>query len=261
MVKVKKDLTGQKFGRLTVIKQTEDYVNPNTGVHSAKWECQCECGKITNVTSGKLTSGNTKSCGCLHSEFVIKKNSRQNKYEIKDDYVIIYTSNKEPIYVDLEDFDKVKNICWHINNLGYVVGCINRKKVFMHRLIMDCPKNYCVDHKRGKNTRNDNRKSNLRIATNTENSINIGLKNNNSSGVTGVSWHKASQKWRVRINIGYQEIYLGVYDNFTEAVNVRKQAEEKYFGEWSYNNSQMVNDSLKENDTDGNSKKSIEYTE
>ena len=36
MVKVKKDLTGQKFGRLTVIRQVEDYVNPNTGKRSAK---------------------------------------------------------------------------------------------------------------------------------------------------------------------------------------------------------------------------------
>ena len=43
IVKIKKDLTGQRFGRLVVIKQVDDYVNPS-GTHYAQWLCKCDCG-------------------------------------------------------------------------------------------------------------------------------------------------------------------------------------------------------------------------
>ena len=53
------DLTGQKFGRLTVL---EDVGRKNRGVI---WRCLCECGTIKDIKSGSLQSGATKSCGCL----------------------------------------------------------------------------------------------------------------------------------------------------------------------------------------------------
>lgn len=61
-----KDLTGKKFGRLTVIEQVEDYVSPSG--HKHMWKCQCECGNTTKVIGSSLTSGVTKSCGCLQTE-------------------------------------------------------------------------------------------------------------------------------------------------------------------------------------------------
>lgn len=57
-----KDLTGQTFGRLTVVRPIP--ARPRT-----KWLCVCSCGRETVVNSAShLTSGNTKSCGCLHRE-------------------------------------------------------------------------------------------------------------------------------------------------------------------------------------------------
>ena len=78
MVQTKEDLTGQVFGRLTVINQAEDYVNPNTGVHTARWNCCCSCGsqKLITVFGTSLKSGNTKSCGCLQKEKASKINSK-----------------------------------------------------------------------------------------------------------------------------------------------------------------------------------------
>lgn len=61
---MKNNLVGQKFGRLTVIKDS----NKRTSSGAIIWECQCECGNITYVNKSKLTSGNTKSCGCLRKE-------------------------------------------------------------------------------------------------------------------------------------------------------------------------------------------------
>ena len=63
----KKDLTGQRFENLLVIEQ-----GPTIEVGSSKkkrrtWKCKCDCGAITYVTTGDLTSNNTKSCGCLLS--------------------------------------------------------------------------------------------------------------------------------------------------------------------------------------------------
>lgn len=54
-----KDLTGMKFGKLTVIKYS-GIIN-----HHAAWECKCECGNTAVVRSNDLHSGNVKSCGCL----------------------------------------------------------------------------------------------------------------------------------------------------------------------------------------------------
>lgn len=61
------DLTGQKFGRLTVIEEAG-----RSNQKTVKWRCKCECGNETIVYSNNLRKGNTKSCGCL-SELNIKK--------------------------------------------------------------------------------------------------------------------------------------------------------------------------------------------
>lgn len=54
------DLTGKKFGLLTVIKRAE-----NGASNRVQWSCKCHCGKTTIVTTAGLRSGDTKSCGCL----------------------------------------------------------------------------------------------------------------------------------------------------------------------------------------------------
>lgn len=58
-----KDLKGQRFGRLTVIEESE--INNKK---STVWLCKCDCGNETNVTSSNLSGGSTKSCGCLMKE-------------------------------------------------------------------------------------------------------------------------------------------------------------------------------------------------
>ena len=57
------DLTGKKFGRLTVLE-----FDSKTNDRKIKWKCICECGNNTSVTGKNLRNGTTKSCGCLHRE-------------------------------------------------------------------------------------------------------------------------------------------------------------------------------------------------
>ena len=61
------DLTGQKFGRLTVLER--DYSRKGKNSY---WICQCDCGNITSVQSTHLKHGDTQSCGCLNRERVSK---------------------------------------------------------------------------------------------------------------------------------------------------------------------------------------------
>lgn len=65
-----KDLTGKRFGRLTVIRQT-DKRDPYNG--TVIWRCLCDCGKYADVSGKNLIRGGVKSCGCLGIE-----NSRKN---------------------------------------------------------------------------------------------------------------------------------------------------------------------------------------
>lgn len=67
MIKVKRDLTGKRFGRLTVIKQVEDHVQ-KSGRHESQWLCKCDCGNETMVTGSHLVWNDTESCGCKAKE-------------------------------------------------------------------------------------------------------------------------------------------------------------------------------------------------
>lgn len=55
------DLTGQRFGRLTVIAPAEDCDKE----HFYPWKVRCDCGTVFTVSRYNLASGNTRSCGCL----------------------------------------------------------------------------------------------------------------------------------------------------------------------------------------------------
>ena len=57
-----KDLTGQSFGRLTVVGRADNYRK------AARWDCVCECGGRTVAVGSQLVSGKTISCGCYRTE-------------------------------------------------------------------------------------------------------------------------------------------------------------------------------------------------
>lgn len=59
------DLTGQRFGRWTVLERAE-----NNKHNQVQYLCRCDCGKETIVTANTLRNGESKSCGCLHKEIV-----------------------------------------------------------------------------------------------------------------------------------------------------------------------------------------------
>lgn len=76
----RKDLTGKRFGRYTVIEYVGTKYDKNGGNAKAQWKCKCDCGNIRVVNSASLLLGRSKSCGCLCREI----NSKRMKKMIKD---------------------------------------------------------------------------------------------------------------------------------------------------------------------------------
>lgn len=232
------DLTGQRFGKIIVIKRAYDHKKNDRYCY---WLCQCDCGKEKIIKGKNLRNGSTKSCGCifrdeeyLNSNSGIFKNT-YNTYDLSGEYGIGYTSKGEKFYFDLEDYDKIKDYCWCMSDKKKYVSN-SRFGIRMHRLIMDCnDENLVVDHIN--HITYDNRKENLRICTQSQNGMNKSRPINNTSGYAGITYDYSENKWRARLGVGGKTINIGRFKTIEEAIKARKEAENKYFGEYSYDNS------------------------
>lgn len=156
-----------------------------------------------------------------------------NKIIIKDELTILIDKNGNNIIIDTEDLERTKSIYWWRdlegkNSEGYARGWYNGKFILMHRFIMGVleDEEVVIDHI-NHNTL-DNRKTNLRITDNITNCRNRYKNKNNTSGITGVNWHKATETWQVRIGDNYKRVEIGYFEDFNEAVKARKKAEEEY---------------------------------
>lgn len=244
------DLTGQKFGMLTVLGRVENHIRLN-GKKESRWKCLCDCGNEVIVLGKSLKNENTKSCGCIRNKKIYingKNNKKYNKYDIEThNYGIGWTNKNEEFYFDLEDYDKIKDYCWHIDTYGYVISNTPRggkqTTVKLHRLIMGFPSGFEIDHI--SHNKNDNRKENLRIVTSQENMMNKNLYSNNTSGVAGVSFDKSCEKWFAQITLNGKHIFLGYFSNKEDAIKARLEAEIKYFGEYK-NKNINIDENLKE---------------
>ena len=248
------DLTGQKFGKLTVLERVEDHITSG-GNRFTQWKCICDCQQCLSddekqyyiAYGNKLRNYKTISCGCSTKEIIgvhTKQRHKKNRstYDLSGEYGIGHTYDGYDFYFDLDDYEKIKDFNWHINDQGYVLARIKKDEKFteirMHRIILGVNnKNDEVDHIHGKNSRRDNRKGNLRVVTHSQNNINKGIRANNTSGVTGVDYVKRLNKWRARISLDNRNMVIGLFDDKNDAIIARENAEEKYFGEYSYKNS------------------------
>ncbi len=226
------DLTGLTFGYLTVLAREKDRIQPS-GQHKSMWRCQCGCDRHTIIIArgDHLRRHKISSCG-----------NCGNKYDLTGSYGICYLSDNSKCLFDKEDYNKIKNYTWHKTGKdGYVSACITgadgkRTRIQMHRLIMNAPDDTEVDHIYHNIL--DNRKSELRIVTKSQNQMNRRVSSNNNSGTTGVYYCKNAQKWRATIQKNKKSISLGCFDDINDAIAARKRAEQEFFGEFSYNKQQ-----------------------
>lgn len=144
--------------------------------------------------------------------------------------------------VDDSDYENINQYKWKVkrskNTLYACRTIIVDSKIcteFMHRKILSLQftdiDNIFVDHK-DRNGLNNTR-DNLRIATKSQNNMNKGLQENNSSGYKGVSYHLRTNKWQAYIKVNNKNICLGYYENIEDAISIRLTAEFEYFGEFA----------------------------
>lgn len=117
---------------------------------------------------------------------------------------------------------------------GYIIIGINKKLYRAHRLawlyMYGCFPEGILDHIN--RDRQDNKIDNLRIASKQQNAYNSKLNKKNTSGFRGVSWHKASNKWRATASIQGKSYNLGVYITAKEASAVYEEFVKNKHGEF-----------------------------
>lgn len=205
-----KDITGQKFGRLTALENTGEKKGTNF-----IWRCKCDCGNEAFVPAASLLKGNTQSCGCLRNE--------KKRAAFRD-----ITGQRFGKLTALAPTEKRSggSVVWKcVCDCGN--ECLHAAKALTTGKARSCG---CLK------AENSSLKNSLHYVDGTcveflENTDKE--KHTNSSGHRGV--REIRGKWQARITFKKKTYFLGTYDDIAEAVAVRKQAEQEIFGaflEW-----------------------------
>lgn len=191
-MKVRKDIIGEKYGRLTVIERANDIVYGNGDRYPA-YRCKCDCGNECVKAATYIKGFKDVCCTECSNKKISNSLYDENEFCPKDDYYEVKCNNSDLVFlIDAEDKDKVAQHCWYIHksdrtdNLFYVYGRhrTSREHLKLHRYILDCyDDELVIDHENHNGL--DNRKANLNICFVNEN-----------------AWNKSE----VRGNIPYQNI-------------------------------------------------------
>lgn len=176
----------------------------------------------------------------------------KNRYKEMEDCYIIYLDRRDgstmETYVDKCDFDRVINYkwkwcsAWHPWTRSYYakatiyLGIIDGKPKYqstdMNTFIMENEYGLKSDHI-SHNTL-DNRRSNLRLVTISQNSKNRKGKNsNNKSGYRNVCWDKRTEKWMVQLQVNGKNKVLGKFKDVDEAGAFAEEMRNKHYGEFA----------------------------
>lgn len=142
-------------------------------------------------------------------------------------YLVIklpYKDNVFEVLIDKEDYNKIKDETLHIFKNSKHYRCRTGKHIYLHRIIMNCPKGLVVDHI-NHNTL-DNRKENLRICTPQDNMKNLSLYRTNKTGYSAI--RKRYGKFIVQVERARKQ--LGKFNTLEEAIKAR----DEYYSQNNY---------------------------
>lgn len=214
------DRIGEKYGKLNIIGvKYSEKEKRNLAI------CECECGNIKIIDIRNLTSGRTKSCGCLHKENTARASIKHGMYKSR--------LNKE--------YRGIKQRCYNSNNTRYkyygergISVCDEwlGENGFINFMNWSLKNGYSDELTIDRIDVNKNYEpSNCRWISMKKQARNRRIKENNKSGYTGVQ--QRGKRWRAFITTNYKTIHLGTFDTIEEAIKARKNAEIKYWKEKS----------------------------
>lgn len=214
----KVDLTGMRFGRLTVLNDEGMAKNKHY-----QWKCRCDCGNITIVGMSNLKSGTTSSCGCLQSEKTRERNrklctthglSNTLIYSIWRAMIARCTNPNNNSYHDygkrgIKVCDRWLDVRNFFADMGERPDDLTLER---------------IDNNLGYS------KENCCWASHTTQSRNQRVQKNNKTGVRGIRWSKQCHKYTVTISAKGEKIHLGLFNTMAEAAEARRLGEIKYWG-------------------------------
>jgi len=149
------------------------------------------------------------------------------------------SNSDKVVLIDATDYDWLNQYTWHVISNGYAKAWVKDDMMFMHRLILGLKRNDGIrtDHINGNKL--DNRRSNLRIATRSQNRANTKhykKRSPNASRFKGVRWVKKTSKWRAIIFTNGRAISLGHFHDEEEAARAYDKAAIDTWGEFARTN-------------------------
>lgn len=204
------DLTGQRFGRLVVIREVQTVGN------NRAYLCRCDCGNQRMVSMNQLRSGRARSCGCLNRERSSEKNTHDLTGQRFGRLTVIGRSERRH-QTQHHAFWKCRCDC------GNEIDVLSKYLVSGETKSCGCWK---IDHGRALQQL-DNEK--FRIDGTYIPALRSRLRSDNKTGFKGVSKNSQTGKFRATLTFKGKHIYLGEYLRLEDAVAARRIGEDKYF--------------------------------
>lgn len=196
---MKLDLTGNKYGRLTVLGD----VGKRTGRGRILWHCLCECGRVTFVRADHLKNGSVVSCGCLNKE---------KKHERFKDLTNTETDNFKVID---RAYSKNQRVYWNC----ICKHCGNHTELQSNQIerysSCGCKHNRSTKERMAEISDPESLKTSRPTAKST-------------TGVRGVYYNKRKKRYVAYINVDKKQKYLGSSVDLKEAAGIRRKAEIEY---------------------------------
>jgi HNH endonuclease/AP2 domain len=145
--------------------------------------------------------------------------------------------------IDAEDWPRISGFKWSVSSDGggrmYVYTYVDKKKIYLHRMILEAPHGQRIDHRNGNPL--DNRKANLRLATHQQNMFNCGKRSTykgkpTSSSFKGVTWDKSCGRYKAQIAKDGVKHHLGYFYDPRKAALAHDHAALDMFGEFAWTN-------------------------
>ena len=193
-----RDITGQRFGKLTAIAPTKK----RGASGSVVWTCRCDCGNTVDVPLGQLKAGYRKSCGCLsHPPRKDWIGKRFGKLTVTQ---YMYKKNGMHYWKCRCDCgnETIKGQTLLLEGKTKSCGCLQKEIIYDNLKLIDGTSVTLLEHASGK------------------------VASNNTSGYTGVYFHRRSGRWIASIRFKGKYYHLGSYENKADAVRARRLGEE-----------------------------------